>query len=260
MEEDYDLYKDIPLDSLLIRPNADRTMKKASSVRYYFASVTGVDREFGRILKELENQGLEKNTIVVFTSDHGETMCSQGTNDPKNSPYAESMNVPFIVRYPQKIKHRIDDELLLSTPDIMPTLLGLSGLGKRIPSSVEGRNYADWIVEQGRTTPIRNAALYIKNSDGEEDSEGKVISYFPMERGIKTRDYTMSLKIDKDTKKLKDILLFNDSKDPYQMTNLLLSENREVVLSLCKKMVPLLKEANDPWYREQILSDLIPYE
>ena len=54
MEEDYNLYKDLPLDSLLIRPNANREMKKAPSVRYYFASVTGVDRAFGRIMDEIE--------------------------------------------------------------------------------------------------------------------------------------------------------------------------------------------------------------
>ena len=65
MEEDYNLYKDLPLDSLLIRPNANREMKKAPSVRYYFASVTGVDRAFGRILDELEKQGLDKNTLVM---------------------------------------------------------------------------------------------------------------------------------------------------------------------------------------------------
>ena len=42
-EQDFNLYKDQPLDSLLIRPNVDLNMKKAESVRYYFASVTGVD-------------------------------------------------------------------------------------------------------------------------------------------------------------------------------------------------------------------------
>ena len=91
MEEDFNLYKDQPLDSLLIRPNADKKREKAESVRYYFASVTGVDRAFGQILETLKEQGLDKNTIVIFASDHGETMCSQFTDDPKNSPYSESM-------------------------------------------------------------------------------------------------------------------------------------------------------------------------
>ena len=96
MEQDFNLYKDRPLDSLLIRPNADPEMAKAESARYYFASVTGVDRAFGQILDALEELGLDENTIVVFSSDHGETMCSQHTDDPKNSPFSESMNVPFI--------------------------------------------------------------------------------------------------------------------------------------------------------------------
>lgn len=124
MEEGFNLYKDQPLDSLLVRPNADPKMEKAESVRYYFASVTGVDRAFGKILDALKELGLDKNTIVVFASDHGETMCSQRTNDPKNSPYSESMNTPFLVRYPDKLKPRVDN-LMMSSPDIMPTLLGL---------------------------------------------------------------------------------------------------------------------------------------
>ena len=79
------------MDSLLIRPNVDLKMEKAESARYYFASVTGVDRAFGQILTALKELGLDKNTIVIFASDHGETMCSQRTNDPKNSPFTESM-------------------------------------------------------------------------------------------------------------------------------------------------------------------------
>mgnify|MGYP002247290304 CR=1 FL=1 len=92
-EQDFNLYKDQPLDSLLIRPNVDLKMKKAESARYYFASVTGVDRAFGQILTTLKELGLDKNTVVIFASDHGETMCSQRTDDPKNSPYSESMNI-----------------------------------------------------------------------------------------------------------------------------------------------------------------------
>ena len=67
-------------------------MKKAESARYYFASVTGVDRAFGQILETLKEMGLDKNTVVIFASDHGETMCSQRTDDPKNSPYSESFS------------------------------------------------------------------------------------------------------------------------------------------------------------------------
>ena len=128
MEEDFNLYKNQPLDSLLVRPNADSKMLKAESARYYFASVTGVDRAFGQILDALKELGLDKNTIVVFASDHGETMCSQHTEDPKNSPYSESMNVPFLVRFPDKIKPRVDDLMLSSPPDRVTSCLPCWGL------------------------------------------------------------------------------------------------------------------------------------
>ena len=98
MEEDYALYRERSLSELFVRPNADTTMRKSRSAAYYFASVTGVDREFGRLLEALKERGLDRNTIVVFTSDHGETMCSHSLQDPKNSIYRESFNVPFQIR------------------------------------------------------------------------------------------------------------------------------------------------------------------
>ncbi|MDR2915194.1 MAG: sulfatase [Tannerella sp.] len=258
MEEDYNLYKDIPISQLLIRPNADTTMAKAVDSRYYFASVTGVDREFGRILKALKELGLEKNTIVVFASDHGETMCSQGTDDPKNSPYAESLNIPFMVRYPERIKHRVDN-LLLSTPDIMPTLLGLSGLGESIPATVQGHDYSSVFFRKNEIKRPE-AALYIQNMDGEKDENGLVRTYFPSSRGIKSHRYTLALYIDRETKELKETLFFDDVEDPYQLNNLNIEQNARSFKKLCGELAVLLKDADDPWYREQILSDIIPYK
>ena len=66
MEEDYNLYKDIPLDKLLVRPNANPQMEKAQCAPFLLCFGYRVDREFGRILKALKNLGLEENTIVVF--------------------------------------------------------------------------------------------------------------------------------------------------------------------------------------------------
>lgn len=252
MEEDYNLYKDLSLNDLLVRPNADLEMKKAEAVRYYFASVTGVDRAFGQILEALKELGLDENTVVVFASDHGETMCSQGTEDPKNSPYAESMNIPFIVRYPGKVKPGVD-HLLLSTPDIMPTVLGLCGLDKSIPKEVQGRNYAPLFFGKKASVVRPTAALYIQNIDGKKDADGLVRSYFPSSRGIKTARYTMALYIDRQTKQLTRSLLFDDLKDPYQLHNLPLEENKEVVKQLYDEMKRMLKEIGDPWYTENLM-------
>ncbi len=175
--------------------------------------------------------------------------------DPKNSPFAEAMNVPFLIRYPGKLKPGISD-LLLGTPDIMPTLLSLAGLKEAIPLSVQGLDLSENLMhpDQGRGPA---AQLYIQNTDGMKDAAGKVRSYFPVSRGIKTQRYTLSISINKN-KEIVKVLLFDDLKDPYQMQNL--QKDNRIFKSLCKQMANLLKQADDPWYREKILSEIIPYD
>jgi len=257
MEQDYNLYKNIPLMELLIRPNINKSLTaKMANAPFYFASVTGVDREFGRILNTLKKLGLDQNTIVVFSSDHGETMASH-VEDPKNSPYSEAMNVPFLIRYPNQLKPHVT-HLLLSTPDIMPTLLSLSGLQASIPTSVQGLDLSREIRNKHLSTKAPKSVLYIQNMDGLKNAEGKVISYFPSARGVKTERYTLAIFIDR-KKQLKQVIMFDDVKDPYQMHNLAVKENEKLFKSLCKLMPGLLKQANDPWYNERILSNIIPY-
>lgn len=255
MEEDYNLYKDKSLSELYVRPNADTTLSKADAIRYYFANVTGVDREFGRLLDELKALGLDKNTIVVFTSDHGETMCSQGTTDPKNSIYTESFNVPFIIRYPGKIAHRIDSTLL-STTDIMPTVLALAGLGDKIPDTAEGRDLSPVMLQDGRLCDVPEAALYIRNLDGPKDENGMVHGIFPEARGIKTQRYSMEIAIGKDFS-LKRVLIFDDLEDPYQINNIPYRENPELFRELCGVLAGKLKESDDIWSREGILEKIL---
>jgi len=246
-EQDYNRYKDVPLHELLIRPNVKASLaKKQSSAPYYFASVTGVDREFGRILEALKEQGLDENTIVVFTSDHGETMASH-LEDPKNSPYAESFNVPFLIRYPGKLKPHVNP-VLLSTPDIMPTLLSLAGLKSHIPSSVQGNDLARALVKGRPVKGSPKGVLYIRNVDGEKDAEGKVRSYFPVARGVKTERYTLAITLTR-THAIKEILLFDDVTDPYQMHNI---TDKKLIRRLAGQMKPLLIKADDPWIKNGI--------
>ena len=248
MEEDFAHYKDKSLSELYTRENADTTMTKAESARYYFASVTGVDRNFGRIMAELERLGLDENTIVVFTADHGETMCSHGINEPKNNIYTEAFTVPFMIRYPGKIRHRVE-KTLFSAIDIMPTMLGLAGFSEEIPETCEGRNIAPMLLENGEKCDLPESALYIKNVNGERGEDGLVHSFFPVARGIRTATYSMSISIDKEYN-ITEVKLFNDIDDPYQMYNIDYKENHELFSELCDLLRAKLEEANDIWFRE----------
>ncbi len=256
MEEDYNRYKDTPPDQLLHRPNANAEMPKAFSAPYYFANVTGVDREFGRILQQLKEMGAYENTVIVFTSDHGETLCSQNITDPKNSIYTESFDVPFIVRYPGLQQSRTDN-LMMGTPDIMPTILGLMGHEEHIPEAIHGFNYAGALQnDPGARRP--QSALYIKNIDGDKDSEGKVISWFPVSRGIKTGRYTLELTINRKYEMV-STKFFDDQKDPYQMNNLPVDADDPAVKELLAEMAWWLKQSDDPWVDQKILSSWIKY-
>lgn len=254
MEEDFAIYKDMDYSELYVRENADTTLTKADAARYYFANVTGVDREFGRLLDELKELGLDRNTIVIFTSDHGETMCSQGTYDPKNSIYTESFNVPFIIRYPERIRPRVDSTLF-STIDIMPTLLSLAGLNDMIPSSAEGRDLSPVILENGKEFDTPDAALYIRNVNGPYNEKGLVEGFFPAARGIKTDRYTFEIAIKKDGT-LSRVLIFDDINDPYQLNPLDYKKEPETFAMLLNKLDAKLEEANDIWHRENRLDNL----
>lgn len=257
MEEDYNLYKDKSLKELYVRENADTTLEKAPSIRYYFANVTAVDREFGRLLAALKEYGMDKNTIVVFTSDHGETMCSHSTSDPKNSIWTESFNVPFIIRYPGKIRPRVDDTLF-GTVDITPTLLGLAGLGDKIPSTAEGMDISGEILELPGEHETPSSILYIRNVNGKTDSNGVVKDWFPEARGIRTGRYTYEITVDRSYNIVRT-LLYDDRNDPYQMHNITAEENPMLHYRLTSIMENKLKEVDDIWYGKFILSKVPNY-
>ena len=254
MEEDYNLYKNMHYKDLYVRDNADTTLVKAPAARYYFANVTGVDRNFGRILDEVKRLGLDDNTIVVFTSDHGETMCSQGTVDPKNSIYTESFNVPYMIRYPKKIRHRVDTTIF-SSIDIMPTILGLAGLGDQIPETAEGRNIAPIILENGEECDVPESALYIKNVNGPKDENGLVHGFFPIARGIKTHQYSFEIAINRNYE-ISHVRIFDDINDPYQMTNIPYKKHPELYKELFEQLAAKLEEANDIWFSEHIIDKI----
>jgi arylsulfatase A-like enzyme len=91
----------------------------------YFGMVKCIDDNVGRILDYLEAEGLDKNTIVVFTSDHGDLMGEHGRVN-KGVPYEASAKVPFLLRYPGKVKPGKQIEKAYTLADFtIPLYLGL---------------------------------------------------------------------------------------------------------------------------------------
>ncbi len=250
-ESDLDIYSQQTTEALLVRDNADVHMAKAASAPYYFANVSGVDKELGRIIDALKENGEWDNTLVVFTSDHGETLCSHGIEDAKNCIYNESFQVPFILKQPFQTRGNVHTEFL-NSPDIMPTLLNLLDIPLPPDVSLQGKD----VLNQDQHT---SCALYIRNIDGEVDENGDIKSYFPVSRGIKTRDYSLALTINKENQ-LVDTLLFNNQEDPHQLNNLEFDVNQPEIKALLSLLANELTRIEDPWHESKVLAEFIPYQ
>jgi len=98
----------------------DETLEK---LKGYYAHITALDEQFGRLLKVLEETGQLDNTLIVYTSDHGDQLGSQGWTN-KQFPYEESIRVPLIARLPGTVRQGVCNELI-GLADLPVSLMGL---------------------------------------------------------------------------------------------------------------------------------------
>ncbi|MHC4477583.1 MAG: sulfatase family protein [Planctomycetota bacterium] len=228
-----DLFKDKPLT---LRPNVPKEHEEQArkALAGYYAHIAALDDCVGMIVRTLKELGLEDDTILVFTSDHGDMLYSQGQRK-KQRPWDESIMVPFLVRYPAahgRTGRTID--MPINTPDIMPTLLGLSGV--EVPDTVEGADFSDII--RGTKEPEDNAALITCPSPF---GQWKRKKHGGREyRGVRTRQHTYVRNL------TGPWLLYDNKRDPYQLDNLC---NKPEHSKLQKELEDLLsqklKQTND---------------
>lgn len=119
------------------------------SVREYFGMVKCIDDNVGRILKFLDDNKLSENTIVVFTSDHGD-MLFEHHRINKDLPYEASARIPFLIRYPGKIKAGKVIHKSYTTADFPSTILGL--LKQKQIEGVHGINDAELFLNNEMET------------------------------------------------------------------------------------------------------------
>ena len=248
-EKYVEVYKDKSLDELLIRENLaldsdaaefkfhagatrERTHLAKEHVKNHFAMVTGVDEQIGRVLKALKDKGLEENTIVIITSDHGEMMGSHGLMS-KNIWFEEAINVPFIIKWPKKIKTNQKSDLILSVTDIMPTILNLAAATEGIPTGLDGKDLSTIITHDKGDKPTSALYYYIE--------EGKPASGH---RGIRTHKNTYVITIDK--KNIERKFLYDNVNDPYQKINLI-DKDIDAKEILHAELLKNLNDKKDPW-------------
>lgn len=219
-------------EKLQLRPNVSDPKFKEELAGYY-AHIAALDKSMGDLMGTLDELGIAENTIVVFTSDHGDMLGSHG-EERKQKPWDESIRVPFLLRYPnaQRATGR-EIAMPINSPDIMPTLLGLSGVA--IPETVEGRDFAPII--RGDEEPRDEGTLIACLAPFGEwryDNGGQEF------RGVRTQRYTYVRNLEGPW------LLFDNETDPYQQCNLVgMPEHKTLQASLEEELQGLLKARGD---------------
>ena len=164
-------------------------------LKLYYAMVTQVDDGIGRIIETLEKLGKRENTVIVFTSDHGDMQGAHGLKN-KCQPYEESAGIPLIINDPDGLKGSVREDLV-SCIDLYPTCLELAGISTE--EKLPGNNL----------TPL----IYNKN----ESINKPVFSEFRKWLMVRVGNYKMVF-----NKELnKKTMLFDLEKDPYEMENLI---------------------------------------
>ena len=192
-----------------LRPNvplrcASRARRDLSG---YYAHCTALDHCMGHLLNTLNTLHLADNTLVIFTSDHGDMLWSHGA-EKKEQPWDESCRIPLLMRLPKSLGQTARAlPATIVTEDIMPTILGLCHL--RSPKSVQGLDFSRYLC--GGNNPSDGAALVLcpapfghwcRRLGGREY------------RALRTQRYTY----------VRDLkgpwMLFDNQTDPYQQHNL----------------------------------------
>lgn len=208
----------------------------------YYGCVAGIDDAVGTLLGSLKEQGIEKDTIVVFVSDHGCHFRSRNA-EYKRSPHESSIHIPLIIQGPG-FDRAMEIPELVSQVDLAPTLLEACGL--KTPASMQGASMLPLLAR--KTDGWRNE-VYIEIS---ESLTG---------RALRTPQWTYAVaspKREAASPRYNEYLIYDRFADPYQHVNLAgRTEVREISQHLRERLMTRIVESGGP--KPVIDPPFIPY-
>jgi arylsulfatase A-like enzyme len=218
---------------LKLRDNvpASHTADAIKNLKGYYSHIAALDDCVKQIKDAVEATGKAEDTILVFTSDHGDMLQSHGLFN-KQQPFDESIRVPMLIRYPRLLGRRRRTSITpIDVPDIMPTLQGLAGLPKS--ESVQGQDRTPLIRGKQKDEKEPAALLNLPVSFSVVRRLG-----FAEYRGVRTPRHTFVRSIHG------PYLLYDNQKDPFQKSNLIGKDNA-LQSHMERKLDVLLKKAGD---------------
>ena len=206
----------------------------------YLATVQSVDDSVGRVLDFLDQSGLAKNTIVIYTSDQGFFLGDHGLFD-KRFMYEESLRMPFLVRWPGIIKPGSRGDAMALNVDFAPTFLDAAHLP--VPADMQGRSLLP--VWRGRTPADWRTSMYYRyyHDPGDHNTRAHY--------GVRTRTHKLIYFWKKDQWELFDLV-----NDPLELHNLYGQPGQEKLTSdLKRELLRLKQEVRDD---DQLANEQLP--
>lgn len=156
-------------------------------VQHYLAAISLIDDNVGRLIQALEETRQMENTLIVFTSDHGEFL---GNHDLLRKPslhYDETLRVPLMIRVPTGVSPRLEPGLV-ELVDVVPTVLGLAGVP--VPAGVQGR---DWSMALRGNGAIGRDDVYSDMFDGAPMKFGEAKGPYNAVQTLRTARWKLNL-------------------------------------------------------------------
>jgi arylsulfatase A-like enzyme len=197
-------------------------LQQKQSLAAYYASVSFMDQQVGRLLDTLDRLDLRKDTVVIFTSDHGYNL-GHHTLWQKGSLFENSVRVPLLISAPgfESAAGKSSDALV-ELVDLYPTIAELTGLSEKVPSNLDGLSLTGLLKNPSRAKGHSEAYTVVGNRQR-------------MGESIKTDRYRYNYWSGGEEE------LYDQMKDPEEFTNLVASSEHTIVL---KQMRTRLAEKN----------------
>lgn len=240
------------------RPNVPaekRTPEMEVIARQYFAAVHGIDEQLGRITGYLREHGMEEDTLVVLSADHGEMLGSHGLMS-KNVWYEESIHIPLLMRQKGRIQPG-KSQVLFASPDHMPTLLELLELP--IPDTCQGISHRASILGEKQAAP-EPESMFLCSYPGAPESVAAFARLGQTHkahgwRGIRTREETYVITNGYMPEDKQAEYLYEDKRDPWQLHPRVVDRDcrDEKILEFRKQLKEYLTMLGDPflWEKER---------
>ena len=213
------------------------------SRRYYYANVTFIDEEIGKVIKTLKEKGIYDNALICYISDHGD-MLGDHYHWRKTYPYQGSVHVPYIVKWPASYHFTKGNKITqpVELRDLLPTFLEIAG--SSIPQDMDGQSLMEGKTDQWRKyIDLEHATCYSPDNYWCALTDGKIKYIWRFHTGTEE--------------------LFDLSKDPHELKNVVTDKKYKQQLNeLRQAMIDHLSERGEKFVKDgklQVLKQTILY-